>query len=137
MGKDLHGSGCEIWRPNTRGYGSGSPASALVPSLRNCPGYSWHNIPYHQGPLPRRSRLPALVSNVLVVCFACVGTLERIYDVVLQYIGLSAGVVGALASWFAISWRGGLVHARKHCEGGATARGTQEKSPIHHALFYG
>jgi len=54
------------------------------------------------------------------VCFACVGTLERIYDVVLQYVGLLAGVVGALTSLFAISWRGGLVHARKHCEGGAT-----------------
>ena len=32
MGKNRHGSGCDIWRPNTRGYGSGSPASALVPS---------------------------------------------------------------------------------------------------------
>jgi hypothetical protein len=35
---------------------------------------------------------------VELVCFACVGTLGRIYDVVLHHVGLSAGVVGTLAS---------------------------------------
>jgi len=34
MGKNLHRSGCEIWHPNTCGYGSRSPMSALVPSPR-------------------------------------------------------------------------------------------------------
>jgi len=64
---------------------------------------------------PLRARLPPCVANILVVCFACVG------DVVLRHIGLSAGVGGTLASWFAISWGGGWVHARKFCEGSAKA----------------
>ena len=61
------------------------------------------------------------MSLTVVVRFACVGTLERVYDVVLQHVEFSPGVVGTLASWFAISWRGGWVHARKFCEGGAKA----------------
>ena len=32
MGKNRHRSGCDIWHPNTCGYGSRSPTSALMPS---------------------------------------------------------------------------------------------------------
>ena len=34
--KNRHGSGCDIWHPSTCGYGSGSPASALMPSPNPC-----------------------------------------------------------------------------------------------------
>jgi len=61
------------------------------------------------------SARPPFVANILVVCFACVG------DVVLWHVGLSAGVGGTLALWFALSWGGGWVHARKFCEGSAKA----------------
>jgi len=78
----------------------------------------WMSMAPHS--LPRRSppwrgKFPARVANALVVCFACVS------DVVLRQVRLSAGVVGTLASWFAISCQGGWVHGRKFCEGGAKA----------------
>jgi hypothetical protein len=77
-----------------------------------------HSLPLRSPTL--RARSLALVANILVVCFTCIGTLERIYDVVLQ-LGLWAGAVGTFASWFAISWLGGRVNSRKFCEGSAKA----------------
>ena len=64
---------------------------------------------------PWQAHFPLFIANILVVCFACVS------DVVFRHIGLSAGVGGSLASWFAISWGGRWVHARKFCEGSAKA----------------
>ena len=48
VGKNHHGSGCDIWCPNTHWYRSRSPASALMPSLTS-PQWSSSCVPMLRG----------------------------------------------------------------------------------------